>query len=342
MELSTWNEVGWLKMGDRQLKKGDHTLEIRLPIPKDAKGTPDRVLYASDCFCLSAGRFHPHANFKPGEPDRDATDEKAAKHLFALPAAPANGARSAVNLNGLWEVCRHDESLPGPVAEPIKDFPDEPRWKALAVPGDKNAIPELLFAHRLWYRCRVDVPANLAGRSFVITFPQNSLNTTVVVNGVPCGFGKHPFVRFDIDVTKGIKPGQVNEIRVGIRDYWYAYSTSPTNPMKLREKFNLPPDFARMGFQDLAYPLWGAQQSGILVTPTLTACGPAYTSDVFVKTSTAEKRLAVEVAIANPSGKDAAGEVLCEAVDPKTGTVAKALPAKALTVSARERRRPSK
>ncbi|QJW98863.1 glycoside hydrolase family 2 TIM barrel-domain containing protein [Frigoriglobus tundricola] len=333
MELSTWNEIGWLKMGNQELKKGDHTLEIRVPIPKDARGGPDRVLYASDCFCLSAGRFHPHSKFKPGEPDRDAADEKAAEQVFALPTATA-GERSAVNLNGVWEVCRHDEALPGPVAEPIADFPAEPRWKAITVPGDKNATPELLFAHRIWYRCRVDVPAALAGRSFVLTFPQNSLNTTVAVNGVPCGFGKHPYVRFDVDVTKGIKPGQVNEIRVGVRDYWYGYSASPTNPMKLREKFNLPPDFARMGFQDLAYPLWGSQQSGILVTPTLTSCGAVYAEDVFVKPSTAEKRLAAEVTLANSTSADATGEVLCEAVDPKTGAVAKALPARPFSVPA--------
>ncbi|HEV3440579.1 MAG TPA: glycoside hydrolase family 2 TIM barrel-domain containing protein, partial [Gemmata sp.] len=334
MELSTWNEVGWLRMGDRELKKGDHTLEIRIPHPKDAKGNLDRVLYASDCFCLSAGPFHPHSRFKPGELDRNAADEKAARHVFTLPAPTTNSERSAVALEGFWEVCRHDEALPGPVAKPIPDFPEEPLWKAIDVPGDKNAKPELLFAHRLWYRCRVDVPAGLAGRSFVLTFPQNSLNTTITVNGVPCGFHKHPFVRFDVDVTKGIKPGQVNEIRVGIRDYWYAYSTSPTNPMKLREKFNLPPDFARMGFQDLAYPLWGAQQSGILVTPTLTATGPTYSADVFVKPSTAKKQLAVEVMIANSTGKDTTGEVVCEALDPTTKAVAKSLPPKAFAVSA--------
>lgn len=326
MELSTWNEVGWFKMGDRNLKKGEHLLEIRVPIQKDAKGATDRILYASDCFCLSAGRFHPHSRFKPGEADHDATDEKAAKQLFNLPAPTAAGERSSVSLEGLWEVCRYDEALPGPVAEPIAGLPDAPRWKAITVPGDKNAKPELLFAHRLWYRCRVEVPASLAGRSFVLTFPQNSLNTTVVVNGAPCGFAKHPYVHFDIDITKGIKAGEINEILVGIRDYWYGYSASPTNPMKLREKFNLPPDFARMGFQDLAYPLWGSQQSGILVTPILSVCGSAYSSDVFVKPSTLDKRLAVDVTVANPSGKDAAGEIICEALDPKTGAVAKALP----------------
>src|SRR4029079_16857237 len=97
-------------------------------------------------------------------------------------------------------------------------------------------------------------------------------------------------------------PGRVNELRVGVRDYWYAYSQSPTDPMKLREKFNLPPEFARMGFADLAYPVWGAQQSGILVTPTLTAAGPAYTSDVFVKPSVAKKRLRAGGDVTNSQG----------------------------------------
>lgn len=334
MELATWNEVGWQKLGDQPLTRGDHTLEIRVPIPRDGKGQPARVLFASDCFCLSAGPFRPYSKLKPGETDRDATDEKAAKQVFELPAPAVNGERSAIPLEGLWEVCRHDEALPGPVAEPMQGLPEDPRWKAITVPGDKNQRPELLFAHRLWYRCRVKVPAEHAGRSFVLTFPQISLNSTVVVNGELCGFNKNPFVHFDIDVTKGIKPGEMNEIRVGIRDYWYAYSTSPTRPMKLREKFNLPPDFARMGFQDLAYPVWGSQQSGILVTPTLTAAGPAYSADVFVKPSTAKKQIAAEVTVANPTANEAAVEVVCEAVDHKTGEVAKALPTKAVKVAA--------
>ena len=45
------------------------------------------------------------------------------------------------------------------------------------------------------------------------------------------------------------------------------------------------------------------------MTPTLTAAGPAYAADVFVKPSVAKKQLAVEVTVANPSAAEAAGEV---------------------------------
>ncbi len=75
------------------------------------------------------------------------------------------------------------------------------------MPGDRNTLrPDLLFAHRLWYRTKVNVPKEAAGRSFFLVFPQNNLNTTVYVNGVYCGFDKNPLARVQIDVTKGIKP----------------------------------------------------------------------------------------------------------------------------------------
>ena len=219
----------------------------------------------------------------------------------------------------------------------MTDFPARPAWKAIPVPSDKNeSRPDLLFAHRLWYRTRVNVPASMAGRSFFLTFPQNNLNTTVFVNGVLCGFNKNPHVRFQIDVTKGMKAGQINEIRVGIRDAWYGYSTNPTNPLKLRRKFNLPLAFAGQGFQDLAYPIWKAFQSGILAAPTLTAAGPVYAADVFVKPSVAKKQLAADVTLTNTAARAASGEVRWAALDAKTGNVAKTFAPQTFTLAAGE------
>src|SRR5262249_24376182 len=150
---------------------------------------------------------------------------------------------------------------------------EHPYWKGIPVPGDKNQLrTDLRFAHRLWYRTRVKVPESQAGRSFYLVFPQNNLNTTVRVNGIFCGFNKNPFARFEIDVTRAIKPG-VNEVWVGIKDAYYGSSTNPTNPLKLRKKFNLPLSFTQHGFQDLAYPVWGHFESGMLVTPEFVAAG---------------------------------------------------------------------
>jgi len=323
MELAYWCEVAWLKAGERRLARGNHKLEIRLPRTKDKKGKTARVLFALDAICLAAGEFSPNSRFKPGDEGRTARDDEAAKHVFDLPEPKAPDARAAVPLKGLWEVCRHDEQLPREVAVPITDFPKTPHWKAIEVPGDKNTLrPDLLFAHRLWYRTRVRVPQSCAGRSFFVVFPQNNLNTTVCVNGVLCGFDKNPFARVQIDVTKAVKPG-VNELWAGIRDAWYGYSTNPNDPMKLRRKFNIPLSVTSRGWQDLAYPVWRHFQSGILVTPTFVAAGPAYVSDVFCKPSVARKELALEVTVNNPTGKPIAGEVVCQAVNAKTGEAEK-------------------
>ncbi|MBC8136117.1 MAG: hypothetical protein H8F28_09550, partial [Fibrella sp.] len=334
--LETWNEVAWIKMGDApNLSVGDHTLEIRLTKRNKADGKPDRVLYASDALCLTNGTFHPNSRYKPGETRNAPEDKQAREKIFALsPAVNSSEVlRSSVNLSGLWEVCRADEQLPKPVAEPFEDMPTNPVWTAIPVPSDKNeSRPDLLFAHRLWYRTRVNVPADMAGKSFTIHFPQNNLNTTLVVNGELCGFNKNPHAPFTIDVTKAVKPGQVNEIRVGIRDAWYAYTTSPTNPMKQRKMFNIPLSFVGNGFQDLSYPVWHAWQSGILVAPTLTTTGSVYAADVFVKTSVAKKSLATEVTLSNVSGGNRDAEVVCEVIEPKTGKIVHSLPPKSLPV----------
>ncbi len=314
MEIDFFCEVAWLKLGHHTLERGHHQLEFRLPETKDAKGQYQRVLFALDAVCVCSDTFAPNGKFKPGEDGREARDREAENVVFQFPEPGPNGARSALPLNGLWEICRDDEQQPGPVAEPIGKLPAHPVWRAIAVPGDKNTLrPDLVFAHRVWYRARVNAPTAASGRSFFLVFPQNNLNTTVYVNGIVCGFDKNPFARVQIDVSKAIKPG-LNEVLVGIRDAWYGFSASPTNPMKLRRKWNLPKKFFGDGFQDLAYPIWNHPESGILVTPTLVSAGPTYVADVFCKPSVARQALAVDVTLANPGSQAAAGEVVCEAV----------------------------
>lgn len=324
MAIETWNEVAWLNLGDVTLTGGSHTLDIRLPKTTDDKGKTARVLYASDALCITPGPFYPNGPNKPGDDGRTDADKAAQEQVFTLPDSSGVGARTQVALAGTWEICRNDEQLPPfDIAQPMRDFPARPVWRAIAVPSDKNVSrPDLTFAHRVWYRTRVQVPVSHANRSFFLTFPRNSLNTTVYVNGVYCGFNKNPNVPFQVDVTKGVKPGQVNEVWVGIRDAWYGYSTSLSDPMKLRRKFNVPLSFVGQGFQDLAYPVWNAWQSGIVQTPVLTSAGGVYVSDVFVRPSVSKKELVADITITN-GAKPAGGRVTVQAVDAKTGTIAK-------------------
>ena len=340
MELDFFREIAWIQLGKQKLSAGQHVLEIRVPRAKNAKGENQRMLYTCDALCITAGEFHPNGKFKPDESGLEAADIEAGKAAFALPEAKGDGQRASVALKGTWTITRDDEQLPGEVAEPIKQLPKNPVWRAIEVPADKNvARHDLQFAHRIWYRTKVNVPASMAGRAFYIDFPQNNLNTTVFVNGTLCGFEKNPFVRFSIDISKAVKPGQANEICVGIRDAWYGYYNDPKDPLKLRRRWNLPKSFFSNGWQDMVYPEWNHPQSGILETPVLVAAGgPAYAADVFAKPSVAAKKLVVEVMVSNPSATasaaETAGEVVCEAIDPKTGKVEKTLAAKAISVAA--------
>ncbi len=335
MELDFFCEVAWLKLGVRPLKAGDHALEIRLPRTRK-DGKDERILYSSDALCITPGPFHPDGKFKPGEDGRDPRDREAGSARFRFPSLPSDGRQVALPLAGLWEICRDDEQRPGEVAAPIRELPSDPRWRGIAVPGDKNTLrPDLLFAHRVWYRTRVELPDGAAGRSWYLAFPQNSLNTTVFVNGTYCGFGKDPFAHVQIDVSGAVKPG-VNEVWVGIRDAWYGYTANPDDPMKLRRAFNLPRKFLQhgSGFRDLDYPIWGSPQSGILSTPSIVAAGPVYASDVFARPSVAAKRLDVEVTLTNPTPRESSGEVRWEALDDATGAVARAFAPRGFRVAA--------
>jgi beta-galactosidase len=327
VELSEWCEVAWIRLGRQALPAGGHTLDIRLPRTQDDKGKTARILFACDAICVSAGPFAPNGPHRPDAAWQTDRDRQAAANVFRVPAPATPDARLSVPLKGLWEVCRNDEQdPPADIAQPMRDVPETPFWSAIEVPGDRNALrPDLLFAHRLWYRTRIEVPASLAGRSFRLHFPQNNLNTTVLLNGQYCGFFKHPFAAFDIDVTAAVKPG-VNEVWVGIRDAWYGYSTNPTNSFKLRSKFNYPVAILGRGFQDLAYPVWNHPQSGILQTPEFRiAGGPAYATDVFVKPSVKRRSLEAEVTLANPSARPVKGELRWQAVNAR-GAVEKTFP----------------
>ncbi len=326
MELQAWNEVAWLDMGSAKLSAGQHTLFINIPRMLNSSSKPQRMLYASDCLCISSAPFYPNGKYPPGSEIETNTDRQAAQQVFALPAPVQPGSRSETALRGLWQICRDDEQLPAHVAVPIAHLPAHPYWSAIPVPGDKNTLrPDLLLAHRIWYRTRINVPAACSGHSFALLFPQNSLNTTVFVNGIYCGFNPNPFARFAIDVSRAVHPG-INTLEVGIRDAWYGFENNPQQPMKLRRMFNLPVSYFHQGFQDLAYPIWNAPQSGILACPRFLCMGSAYASNVFIQPSTAQKTLTAKVKIRNPGKTPFRGSLQCEAIDPATGKTACTLP----------------
>ena len=334
-QLGFFCEAGWLNLGESNLTAGEHKITFRLLPSKNEKGELQRILFALDAICITEGKFVPNGKFQPGQEWREAMDREAEQNIFQFPAKSAeHKAQAVLKLGGIWQIARHDEQTPGETAAPIPGLPENPVWKGIRVPGDKGELrPDMLFAHRVWYRAKVNIPDDWKGNSFYLVFPANNLNTTLLVNGQFMGFDKNPLARLQFDISKAVKPG-INEIAVGIKDAWYGYASDPNDPMVLRKVWNLPPKFFSSGFQKLVYPIWNTHQSGILGTPELVAAGPAYAADVFVKTSVARKELGVEVTLKNPGAAPLSGELVCEAVNEKSGEVEFTAPPQAFSLGA--------
>ncbi len=317
-QIQTWNELAWLKFGEIEATPGTLRLELQWPRLEHKEGDKvkvERILGMLDAVCVAApGVFHPSGMWKPGEDQRGDAEKAAEALVFKLPEA-TGAERSAVALTGTWQMSGWDELVElGQHKEPagrlqgVDALPalDSLRWFAYPVPGDRNAQhPELVFQHRFIARCRVEVPKSLTGRSFRLDLQRFNTIATVFVNGTACGWSKDHSTAWNVDVTKGVKPGQVNEIAVVIKDRYY--SLNPTidhgNQRGWIGYRNTPNGFlsdnqGTCSLHDLAV---AADASVGMTEPvTLVAAGPAYVTDAFVKTSVKDKRIAVETTLCNP------------------------------------------
>ena len=302
-ELQTWNPVAWLSLGTQTLTAGPHTLQIRLLRGKDAKGNDAKIVYASDALCLTTAPFYPDGPHRPGDPTAlSDSDKAAAAHAFTL-TAPDGAAQTATSLKGDWQIAADDEQVTDDRLGPIKEAPraDDLSWHAIPVPGNRSAArPELTYVHRCWLRTRVDVPAGMTGRSFILHVPSENMIATVFVNGHLCGWTKTPYAAWDCDITQAIRPGGANELWVGIKDAFYGLA----NAENAKHPQYTPYDFWHYNTTNqLDMPVLSHYETGLLLTPSLVVAGRAYTSDVFALPSVKSKALGLEVTVHNPTAQ---------------------------------------
>lgn len=346
MEIGFWCEVAWIKMGEVDLTPGQHAVQIRLlPQSQEEGGQPkiQRILYCSDALCLYRGAFRPNGPHKPDAAWQTEADRQAAAQIFQVPAGGSwPGERRRIALKGLWQVCRFDEQEVVDRTGPVTTLPeaDQAFWMAIPVPGNKFEVkPELRLCHRFVYRTRVNVPADLAGRSFWLRFPSLSMIASVFVNGQFCGWTRAMFALWECDVTRAVRPGQVNEIAVAVKDSYYAFSPQKSGK-SCRLFFNTPVSW--MGSQNFInqyfdFPIGSsiyAGAAGLLETPSLEVAGPVYTTDVFVKPSVSRKELALEVSLLNPRDAERRIEVLNEVVPTGGGKPEKTFSPRPVTLTA--------
>ncbi len=308
--IQTWNELAWARLGEIEAKAGTVRIELQWPRSEKKDGDKvkvERILGMLDAICVAApGVFRPSGKLKPGE--AEAVDAP----VFKLPEA-TSAERSAVALTGTWQMADWEEAVevapgrnPEGRLEGVAALPklDELRWFAYQVPGDRNAQhPERVYQHRVVARCRVDVPKGHAGRSFHLDIERFNTIATVFVNGVNCGWTKDHSTAWQVDLSKGIKAGQVNEIAVVFKDRYYSLDGARAGARGWIGQRNVPNGFLSdnqgvCGMHDLAVA--ADPTLGITEPATLVSTGAAYVADAFVKTSVKDKRIAVETTIVNP------------------------------------------
>jgi len=324
--IGPWAEVGWVNAGDLVLKGGRHTLELKA----DKPGSDGRFLLALDVVALVMGDWRPDGPLRPGERPSGLLDRRAQGHAYRL-AAPGSGAkRTVVPLNGPWQVCRDDDpDMDSAPYAPPRRPPANPTWRGVMVPSDLKSLPALNLAHRVWYRCRVYVPAVFAGSSFILDFTGTNWIASVVVNGEFVGWRRSTRVPWQCDITRAIKPGRVNEITVGVKSPWYAVDAK-FHKSELDKLRNVPVSaFGNIRFVAPVYPSTKGDADGTewgITDPVeLIVAGPAYVRDVFVKTSVARKSITADVSIANNTGGALDVSVQSEAVFERSGQAEKKL-----------------
>ena len=270
MEIDFFCEVAWLKLGKARLAPGPIDWNSGCRQDERCKGARlNGCCFALDAICVTSGRIPAQRKFRPGEDGRDASDREAAEPCFTSRVPARRCAAPQLALTGLWEICRDDEQQPGTGGRADSAASVQARSGGPSpFPATRTHCgPTLVFAHRVWYRTRVEVPATAAGRSFFLVFPQNNLNTTVYVNGISLRLRQEP-VRPGADRCDQGRSSR-GSTRSGSASAMPGTATrpSPNDPMKLRRKWNLPKKFFGDGFQDLAYPIWNHPESGILATP---------------------------------------------------------------------------
>jgi beta-galactosidase len=318
--LQRWNELAWIQLGKARLDKGKHTLSFRHKpyTVKDNKGNekPGRILHMLDALCIYQGEFRPNGHRKPGADYKSEKDTKAAETVFELNDDGSH--RPAVVLDGLWETARWDERIYDPATrlQGPTELPDLSRlyWFGIDVPhGNRNSqIPEHSFSHRFLLRTRVKVPADMAGRGFVLEFEGVRMIASVFVNGRFCGWTRAFDAPWHCDLTGAVKPGALNEIVVAVKTEHYAIvperqTGDRAEELGLRGPVNIPwdmRDHQSMGqFYDM--PVASHLGSGIRETLRLVAVGETWVEDVFAKPSFKNKKLDLELTLKNGGAQDA-------------------------------------
>jgi beta-galactosidase len=236
-----------------------------------------------------------------------------------------NARRARVSLDGIWRFM------------PAADVASPPRlgWGYLKVPGDWQVHPQRPSSFlatgsgpqwdlydgssvpRAWYERQAPIPADWQGRAITLRFERVCTDALVYVDGTRCGSVAWPWG--SVDITRAVTPGKTADIRVLV--------AAVADPEKVGS-------FWQNALGSVSYASAGLETRGLAGSVFLESrASAAHVSDVFVRPSTRDKKIVVDVEL---SGIPLAGQARfsAELLDEK-GTVEKRFVAEA-PVAAKE------
>ncbi len=306
-ELGYWNPIGWTLMGKADLKAGSNTLEIFLE--KGFLGAKD-LRYISDAIVASNQPFRPNFQYAPDDYSwQDAVSNEAAGTKFALPAGQRDGARTAIELSGLWQYAPYDE---GVVTEeqrvqPAEEYPpvDDLNWYGIQLPNDRNdQYPQHRFCHRYVLRTFVDFPEDYRGESAYLQFEAVSLINSLFINGKKVDDFSVHYGQWQADISSQLNAGEKNEILIVVKDAFYAISEQKGKTVS--DTYYVP--WAQFtGSQGVTlrfdFPVKGSAKTGIFdVVNLVMVDGPVYIADIFVNPfPISDGEVEFEVVLRNPT-----------------------------------------
>lgn len=319
--IQTWNELAWFRLGSPNLSAGKHTMEFRHMAMKEMKGDKEvtaRILHMLDAICITPDAFEPAGKWKPGQDHRDEEDLAAEKQVFDLAVQPGADGRAWTVLNGLWQYAPWEEDSVSeddrllPVSKLDADL-GKLRWWAYKAPGRREKqMPEQTFAHRYLLRARISVPAEAKAKSVFLDVQRAGMLISVFMNGIYCGNSDKAFLTaWQVDISKAVKPGAVNELVLVVKDAYYSLNPigdATAEVLGNRRYWGIPIEYlqSNQGVSGrMDWPMNRDPKSGIHEPASLVVCGPVYADDVFPQTSITQKKLDLDVVVRNPGGKPA-------------------------------------
>lgn len=208
--------------------------------------------------------------------------------------------RQEICLNGTWDFM----PIQNAKAEDFK-LPSRFNWETIPIKipspwnvnnftdgqgGDFVAYPsypkEWEKAKIGWMRKKANIPANWSGKQLKLHFESVMGKAMVYVNGTLVAENFELFLPFEADVTNHLKPGQENEILVGVA------------------KADLFDDRGKYGRRTyVGGSMWGIEMAGIWQDVYLFAFSKVHVDDIFIKPDVTNGKLNIELDLVNHTDK---------------------------------------